>query len=140
MFSWFTTSKRSITPLCGFIWQKYGFIRCRDHVSFWLGTGVMTNGLMQALKFKGWKTSCKYKQENQLKNQICVAISQPEKVSCWSEDRAVPAATGPEGYGSHLFLPGKKSFHSQLLRNKVHLLFKGRIFPFWYSLVIAKDS
>lgn len=30
---------------------------------------MMINGLMQALKFTGWSTSCKYKQEDQLKDQ-----------------------------------------------------------------------
>lgn len=50
-------------------------------------------------------------------------------VNCWSENRAVPAI-GPKGYSRHPFLPGRKSAHSQLLRDKVHPLFIYRQFFF----------
>lgn len=63
----FPSFKSSITPFHGFIWQEF---RYRDHVSFWLGTEMMTNALIVT----GWGTSCKYKQENYLKNQMCVAV------------------------------------------------------------------
>lgn len=70
MFSWFKTFKRSITPFCGLIWER----RHGDYVSFCLHREVMTSGLVQALKFTGWSISCKYKQEDQLKNQVGVAF------------------------------------------------------------------